>query len=76
MKKGIIHKIIETCILALCLGVVMLVLTHTAQNGMQTMQILPGINPDPVYVPCEAGEPLEVMLTAAEDFQEIGRAHV
>ncbi len=72
MKKGIIHKIIETCILALCFGVVMLVLTHTAQNGMQTTQILPGINPDPVYVSCEAGETLEVMITAAEDFQVSG----
>lgn len=73
MKKGTtIRKIIYSFIVCLLFGAVMLVLTHTAQNGMQTTQILPGINPDPVYVTCEAGEPLDVMLTAKEDFQVSG----
>lgn len=72
MKKEIIRKIIYTLILFLFFGAVMLLLTHTAQNGMQTTQILPGINPDPVYVECEPGETLEVMLTAKEDFQVSG----
>lgn len=72
MKRKTIRKIIYTLILFLLFGAVMLVLTRTAQNGMQTVQILPGINPDPVYVTCETGEPLEVMLTAKEDFQAGG----
>ena len=49
-------------------GAVMLVLTHTAQNSVRTTEILPGINPDPVYVTCEEGESLEVFLQAKEDF--------
>jgi len=72
MKKGIFHKIICSLIVFFLFGIVMLVLTHTAQNGMETTQLLPQINPDPVYVTCEAGETLEISLTAKEDFQSSG----
>ncbi len=72
MKKAIIRKIIYSFIVCILLGAVMLVLTHTAQNGMATTEILPQINPDPVYVTCEKGETLEVSLTAKEDFQSSG----
>lgn len=72
MKKRTVLKIIYTLMVCLCFGAVMLVLTHTAQNGMQTTQILPGINPEPVYVTCETGKTLDVTLTAKEDFQVSG----
>lgn len=68
MKQGIFKKIGCSLLVLVILGAVMLVLTHTAQNGMQTTEILPEINPDPVYVTCEEGETLIVSLTAKEDF--------
>lgn len=72
MRKGTMRKLIYSFILLLFFGAVMAVLTHTAQNGMETTQVLPGINPDPVYVTCEPGETLEAMLTAKEEFQVSG----
>lgn len=51
---------------------IMLLLTHTAQNGMKTTEIFPQINPDPVYVECQKGEELKVSLLAKEDFQISG----
>lgn len=72
MKKTTIRNLIYSLIVLMLFGAVMLVLTRTAQNGMETTQILPQINPDPVYVTCEAGETLEVTLTAKEDFQASG----
>lgn len=68
MKQGRIRKIIYSLMVFGMLGAVMLVLTHTAQNGVKTTELLPGINPDPVYVTCEAGQTLEVTLYATEDF--------
>lgn len=52
--------------------IVMFVLTRTAQNGVKTTEILPQINPDPVYVECEEGEELKVSLLAEKDFQISG----
>lgn len=72
MNRRTICNMIYSFIVLMLFGAVMLVLTHTAQNGMKTTQILPQINPDPVYVTCEAGETLEVSLTAKEDFQASG----
>lgn len=62
------------CILLILIGLLaaMMVLTHTAQNGVETMEILPTINPDPVYVECESGKTLEVTLQAKEDFSISG----
>lgn len=68
MKQGMLRKILYSLIVFVMLGAVMLVLTHTAQNGVKTTELLPGINPDPVYVTCEAGQTLEVTLYATEDF--------
>ena len=68
MKQGMIRKILYSFMVFVMLGVLMLVLTHTAQNGMKTTELLPGINPDPVYVTCEEGETLEVRLEVTEDF--------
>lgn len=51
---------------------VMLVLTHTAQNSVATTQILPTINPDPVYVECPMGEEREITWKAKEDFTVSG----
>lgn len=53
-------------------AVVMLVLTHTAQNSVATTQILPTINPDPVYVECPAGEEREITWKVKEDFSVSG----
>lgn len=72
MKNKIIQKTGCSFLVLLILAAVMLVLTHTAQNGMETTEILPGINPEPVYVTCEAGETLEVLLEAEEDFNISG----
>lgn len=68
MKQDVGRKIAYSLAVLAVLGAVMLVLTHTAQNGMKTTEILPGINPDPVYVTCEEGQPLEISLLAKEDF--------
>lgn len=65
--KSIFCKMIDSIIVLVMFGAVMLVLTHTAQNGMKTTELLPGINPEPVYVACEAGETLEVLLEAETD---------
>ena len=51
---------------------VMLVLTHTAQNSVATTQILPTINPDPVYVECPAGEERVITWKVKEDFSVSG----
>lgn len=51
---------------------VMLILTHTAQNSIASTEILPTIDPDPVYVVCEDGEPLTITLKAAQDFSISG----
>ena len=50
----------------------MLILTHTAQNSIASTEILPTIDPDPVYVVCEDGEPLTITLKAAQDFSISG----
>lgn len=68
MKQEMVRKVLYSFIVFILLSAVMLVLTHTAQNGMKTTEILPGINPDPVYVTCETGQTLEAMLEATEDF--------
>lgn len=72
MKNKIIQKTGCSFLVLLILAAVMLVLTHTAQNGMETTEVLPGINPEPVYVTCEAGETLEVLLEVEEDFNISG----
>lgn len=72
MNRRIGKKIIYSLpVLAVFLAA-MLVLTHTAQNGVETKEILPTINPDPVYVTCESGKALEVTLRAKEDFSISG----
>lgn len=68
MKPGLGRKILYSIAVLAILSAVMLALTHTAQDGMKTTEILPVINPDPVYVTCEEGQPLEVFLQAKEDF--------
>lgn len=68
MKQNLGKKIVYSFGVIVVLAAIMLVLTHTAQNGMKTKEILPGINPEPVYVVCEEGKPLEVSLLAKENF--------
>ncbi|MBR5579033.1 MAG: hypothetical protein IKW28_08570, partial [Lachnospiraceae bacterium] len=65
-------RIIGTIGVLAAFAVAMLVLTHTAQNGVETTEIIPQINPDPVYVECSAGEELKVSLTAKENFSISG----
>lgn len=72
MKKLPLKKILYSALVLVLFAAVMLVLTHTAQNGLKTTEVLPGINPDPVYVECEKGVPLEVSLSAKEDFSISG----
>ena len=58
MNRNIGKKIIYIVLVLAAFLAAMLVLTHTAQNGVETTEILPTINPDPVYVACESGKPL------------------
>lgn len=68
MKKTAILKAAAIVLILCGLAAAMLVLTHPAQNGRRTTELLPEINENPVYVECEAGEPVEVLLEAKEDF--------
>lgn len=73
MNKGNwIKKLIASILGLFVFTGVMLVLTHTAQNSVATTQILPTINPDPVYVECPAGEEREITWKAKEDFSVSG----
>ncbi len=72
MKRIPLKKIGYSLLALLLFGAAMLVLTHTAQNGVKTTEILPGINPDPVYVECEEGTALQISLLAKEDFSISG----
>lgn len=73
MNKGNwIKKLIASILGLFVFTGVMLVLTHTAQNSVATTQILPTINPDPVYVECLAGEEREITWKAKEDFSVSG----
>ena len=51
--KCLKKKILGICCVLFFFAAAMLVLTHTAQNGVSTTEVLPQINPDPVYVECE-----------------------
>ena len=64
MKQDMGKKTGYSLLVLAIFGMIMLILTHTAQNGVRTTEVLPGINPDPVYVTCEEGEPLGVSLQA------------
>ena len=70
--KSVKNKILAICCVLMVFMAAMLVLTHTAQNGVQTTEVLPQINPDPVYVECEDGKELKLSLTAQKDFQISG----
>ena len=72
MKQDMGKKTGYSLLVLAIFGMIMLILTHTAQNGVRTTEVLPGINPDPVYVTCEEGEPLGVSLQAKEDFSISG----
>ena len=63
-KNNWMRKVIYSGVGIAFFALVMAVLLHTAQNGVATTEILPTINPDPVYVVCESGEELQVELTA------------
>lgn len=71
-KNNWMRKVIYSGVGIVFFALVMAVLLHTAQNGVATTEILPTINPDPVYVVCESGEELQVELTAKEDFSISG----
>lgn len=72
MKTDFFKKIIYSFAVLTVFCAVMAVLAHTAQTGMKTTEILPEINPEPVYVICEEGQALEVSLRAKEDFMISG----
>ena len=68
MNKTMIKKAAAILLILCGLLAAMLVLTHPAQNGRKTTEILPEINKEPVYVECEAGVPVEASLCAKEEF--------
>ena len=70
--KCLKKKILGICCVLFFFAAAMLVLTHTAQNGVSTTEVLPQINPDPVYVECEKGKELKVAIIPEKDFQISG----
>ena len=72
VTRNRIRKIILIAGILLIFAAAMLVLNHTAQNGRKTIEMLPEIVDEPVYVECEEGESLEVTLKAKEDFSIAG----
>lgn len=71
MNKSVkkrVQSILYSCLGILIFAAVMLVLTHPAQNSVATTELLPTINPDPVYVKCTDGEELTVTLVPVQDF--------
>ena len=67
MKNVWIKKGVIILGMLLAFAAVMLVLTHSAKNGRETTERIPGISDSPVYVECVPNEPLEVLLTMTED---------
>lgn len=67
MKNVWIKKGVIILGMLLVFVAVMLVLTHSAKNGRETTERLPGISDSPVYVECVTNEPLEVSLTMTEN---------
>lgn len=51
---------------------VMLVLNHTVKNGREIQSIIPELTDTPVYVECEKGKPLEVVMKAKENISVSG----
>ena len=49
------------------LVVVLMALGHNVKNGRETNSILPDVTDMPIYVECEKGKPLEVVMRAKED---------
>ena len=50
----------------------MFVLRHEVKNGQKTTELLPQVSDTPIYVECEQGKPLEVLITPTEDFSAGG----
>ena len=67
--KQLMKKIILSLGLLLAFAAAMFILKHPAQNGYETIEYLPEIVTDPVYVECEEGVPLEVSLEALQDMR-------
>ena len=40
----------------------MFVLRHEVKNGQKTTELLPQVSDTPIYVECEQGKPLEVLI--------------
>ena len=62
------YKIAGVILVLAGLTATLLVLMHPAKNGRRTIEILPKIVEEPVYVECLQGEPVEITLTARENF--------
>lgn len=67
--KQLMKKIILSLGLLLVFAAAMFILKHPAQNGYETIEYLPEIVTDPVYVECEEGVPLEISLEASQDMR-------
>lgn len=70
--KSVKKKILEISCVLIVFAAAMLVLTHTAKNGVKTTEVIPQINPDPVYVECENGKELKISIFPKTDFQISG----
>lgn len=68
MKKGFLYKGIAIFFVFFILLGALLVLRHPVKGGKETETLLPAIADTPVYVECEKGSTLNVLMRAKEDF--------
>lgn len=72
MKKKYILKGIEIGIVFVGTMLAFMILGHTIKNGRGTNSILPDVSDTPVYVECEKGKPLEVVMRVKDDIYVSG----
>lgn len=72
MKKEWIKKSGFIILMLIVFAGIMLVLTHSAKNGRETIARLPDITESPIYVKCVENETLEAEITMKEDLSISG----
>lgn len=72
MKKEWIKKLGRISFMLVLFAGIMLVLTHSAKNGRETITRLPEITESPIYVKCIENETLEAEITMTEDLSISG----
>lgn len=72
MKEKYVLKGAAIGLILIMTILIMAFLSHTVKNGRETQSIIPEITDTPVYVECEKGKPLEVVMKAKENISVSG----